>query len=116
MSIAMNLYYTGIGNNARKFAEEMEAGGTADLIRKEAGNIRYEYFLPISRPESVLLIDIWTNQAAIDRHHASPMMKTILELREKYHLTVKAERYITDENGIPKEDFRFIKESEQWRN
>lgn len=59
MSIAMNLYYTGIGDNARKFAEEMESSGTANLIRKEAGNIRYEYFLPISQPETVLLIDIW---------------------------------------------------------
>ena len=61
MSIAMNLYYTGIGDNARKFAEEMESSGTANLIRKEAGNIRYEYFLPISQPETVLLIDIWVN-------------------------------------------------------
>ena len=113
MSIAMNLYYTGIGDNARKFAEEMESSGTANLIRKEAGNIRYEYFLPISQPETVLLIDIWVNLEAIDRHHASPMMKTILDLREKYHLTVKAERYITDKNGIPKEDFNFIKKQER---
>lgn len=41
------------------------------------------------------------------------MMKTILDLREKYHLTVKAERYITDKNGIPKEDFNFIKKQER---
>lgn len=109
MSIVMNLYYTGTGDNARKFAEEMESSGTADLIRKELGNVRYEYFLPIGQPETVLLIDIWENQEAIDSHHASPMMKTVLELREKYHLTVKAERYITDENGIPEEDMNFIK-------
>lgn len=109
MSIVMNLYYTGTGNNARKFAEEMESSGIADLIRKEAGNIRYEYFLPIGQPKTVLLIDAWENQDAIDSHHASPMMKTILDLREKYQLTVRAERYITDENGIPKEDLNFIK-------
>lgn len=113
MSIAMNLYYTGTGNNARKFAEEMESSGTADLIRKEPGNVRYEYFLSMGRPETVLLIDIWENQKALDRHHMSPMMKTVLDLREKYHLTVKAERYITDENGIPKEDLNFIKTQEE---
>lgn len=44
MSIIMNLYYTGKNGNARKFAEEMESSGTADLIRKENGNERYEYF------------------------------------------------------------------------
>ena len=109
MGIAMNLYYTGTGDNARNFAEEMESSGTVDLIRKETGNIRYEYFLPIGQPETVLLIDIWENQEAIDSHHASPMMKMIAGLREKYHLSVKAERYITDENGIPEKDLNFIK-------
>lgn len=104
----MNLYYTGADDNARKFAEEMESSGTADFIRKEAGNIRYEYFLPIGRTETVLLIDAWESQEAIDSHHSSQMMQTIFKLREKYHLMVKAERYITDENGIPKEDLNFI--------
>jgi quinol monooxygenase YgiN len=31
----------------------------------------------------VLLIDSWVDQKAIDVHHASEMMKTIAELREK---------------------------------
>ena len=29
MSIVVNIYYTGTGGNARKFAEEMESSGTA---------------------------------------------------------------------------------------
>ena len=87
----------------------MESSGTADRIRREMGNVRYEYFLKIDQPETVLLIDEWENQEALDRHHASQMMEMILSLREKYHLTVKAERYVTDENGIPEEDLRFIK-------
>lgn len=59
--------------------------------------------------ETVLLIDIWKDQNSIDIHHASPMMKTITQLREKYNLHMKAERYITDENGIPDSDAAFIK-------
>ena len=43
--ITVNLYYTGKNGNARKFAEEMEQSGTADKIRSEEGNIRYEYFI-----------------------------------------------------------------------
>jgi len=31
----MNLYYTGVDGNARKFVEEMESSGTADAIRAE---------------------------------------------------------------------------------
>ena len=109
MSIVVNLYYTGVNGNARKFAEEMERSGTADLIRAENGNERYEYFFPMGDPETVLLIDMWRDQAAIDTHHASPMMDTIARLREKYDLHMRVERFVTDEGGIPDSDAKFIR-------
>ena len=95
--ITVNLYYKGINGNARAFADEMESSGIADAIRAEEGNLRYEYFQPIYDPETVLLIDSWTNQAAIDAHHASPMMRQLAELREKYDLHMTIERFISDE-------------------
>lgn len=110
MSITMNLYYTGKDGSARKFAEEMERSGTADLIRVEAGNERYDYFFPMNDPETVLLIDSWKDQASLDVHHASPMMGTIAALREKYDLHMRAERYLSDSAGIPDSDSKFIKE------
>ena len=109
MSIVVNLYYTGKNGNARRFAEEMEASGTADLVRKESGNERYTYFLSMDDPETVLLIDSWKDQESIDLHHASPMMATITQLREKYDLHMRVERYITDEDGVPSTDAQFIR-------
>lgn len=105
--ITVNLYYTGNGGNARKFAEEMEKSGTADRIRSEKGNIRYEYFFPMNDPETVLLIDAWENQEAIDAHHASPMMKTIANLREQYDLHMKVERFVSED--MPSTDERFVR-------
>ena len=84
----------------------MESSGIADAIRAEQGNLRYEYFQPIGDPETVLLIDSWTDQAAIDAHHASPMMKQLAELREKYDLHMTIERFVSDEY---KADHRFIR-------
>ena len=110
MSIMVNLYYTGTGGAARAFAREMEESGTADRVRAEAGNQRYAYFFPADDPETVLLMDVWTDQAALDRHHASPMMETIAKLREKYGLRMRAERSVTDREGIPASDRAFIKE------
>ena len=95
--ITVNLYYKGINGNARAFVEEMESSGIANAIRAEEGNLRYEYFQPIGDAETVLLIDSWTNQAAIDAHHASPMMKQLADLREKYDLHMTVERYVSDE-------------------
>ena len=110
MSITVNIYYSGANGSARRFAEEMESSGTADLIRAEKGNLRYEYFIPLANPETVLLIDSWESQKAIDAHHSSPMMGTITQLREKYDLHMKVERFISDEDGIPDTDTIFIKE------
>ena len=104
--ITVNLYYKGINGNAIAFAKEMESSGIADAIRAEEGNLRYEYFQPIDDPETVLLIDSWSDQAAIDIHHASPMMKQIAELRDKYDLHMKMERYVNDEN---KSDEKFLR-------
>lgn len=110
MSITVNIYYSGEGDNARKFAEEMVSSGVVRRIREENGNIKYEYFFPMDDENTVLLIDSWENQAAIDLHHASEMMKDITRLREKYDLKMKVERYVSDDGGIPEEDKKYIKE------
>ena len=107
MAITVNLRYTGKNGNARKFAEEMTAGGTVAAIRAETGNLRYEYYQPLDDPETILLIDSWENQEAIDIHHASPMMATIAALREKYDLHMTVERYVSAE--MPETEDKFIR-------
>ncbi len=110
MALTVNLRYTGTNGSALEFVKEMKDSGTVDLIRAEAGNLRYEYFLSLDDPETVLLIDSWENQEAIDVHHASPMMKTLFELRNKYDLHMSVERYVSDEEGMPESDKQFIRE------
>ncbi len=108
MAVTVNIYYTGENGNARKFAEEMEQSGTVAAIRAEEGNRKYEYFYPKNDPETVLLIDSWESQEAIDKHHATPMMDKITELRNKYDLHMRVERFIEDET-IPEQDKNFIR-------
>lgn len=85
----------------------MTASGTVEAIRAEEGNIRYEYYISLDDPQTVLLIDSWRDQAAIDAHHASPMMKTIASLREKYDLHMTVERFI--DAGENTADEKFIR-------
>ena len=105
--IVVNLRYQGTNGSAKAFAEEMISSGTVELIRAEPGNLRYAYYLSLGDPETVLLIDAWVDQAAIDAHHASPMMATIAALREKYDLHMTVERYVSVEEN--EEDERFIR-------
>lgn len=110
MAITVNIYYTGKPGNARKFADEMMASGIVEDIRAEIGNLRYEYFWPMENEETILLIDSWENQEALDRHHHSPVMEKIIALREKYDLHMKVERYISDAEGVPVKDQAYIRE------
>lgn len=96
MKITVNIYYAGEGDNARKFAEEMVQSGTAEKVRQEKGNLRYEYFFPMDDPNTVLLIDEWENEEAIDLHHKSEMMETIAQLRKKYKLKMRVERFVSE--------------------
>ena len=97
--ITVNLYYKGASGNARAFSEEMESSGIAAAIRAEEGNLRYEYFQPLNDPDTVLLIDSWRDQAAIDAHHVSPMMAQLATLRDKYDLHMTVERFVSEDIG-----------------
>lgn len=108
MAITINIYYKGENGNALKFAKEMLEKGIVKQIRSEKGNLKYEYFIPLEDENTILLIDSWTNQKAIDKHHQSPIMQEIIKLRNKYHLKMIVERYKPD-NNIPEYDKLFIK-------
>ncbi len=109
MAITVNIYYTGENGNAKKFAEEMVSSGVVRDIRAEAGNLRYDYFFPMQEEETVLLIDSWKDQQSLDVHHTSPMMKTIMQLREKYDLHMKVERYCSDETQTMEKEEAYIR-------
>ena len=109
MAITIQIFYTGKEGSAKRFAEEMTESGLVGEIRAETGNLRYEYFFPMDDMETVLLIDSWKDQKSLDVHHASPMMSKITELREKYDLHMKVERYLSDEVAIPTADKKFIR-------
>ena len=105
--ITINIYYSGKENAAEKFAEEMENSGLADRIRAQEGNMRYEYFKPLDDEDTILLIDSWKDQKAIDEHHKSEMMQEIIKLREKYDLHMKVERFVSQDIGS---DSKYIRE------
>lgn len=68
-AITVHIYYTGENGSAKAFVKEMLTSGLVDEIRKEKGNRRYEYFFSVEDKETVLLVDSWDNQEAIDLHH-----------------------------------------------
>ena len=85
--------YKGNNGSAKRFVDEMISSGIVEQIRKEEGNLRYEYFFPFNGDDYALLVDSWINQEALDKHHQLPLMNQIKELREKYDLHMDVEKY-----------------------
>ena len=77
----------------------MVSSGVVSDIRAEESTLRYAYFFPIDDPETVLLIDQWKDQASLDAHHKSEMMGKIAELRKKYRLRMRVERFSSIDNA-----------------
>lgn len=96
MSLTVLITYTGPHDHAQQFMKDMIAQGIVDKIRAQAGNERYEYFIPVDDPHSILLIDRWTDQTALDLHHKSEIMTEIATLRKKYRLKMHVETYRTN--------------------
>lgn len=94
--LTINIYYK--GEHAIDFMNEMETSGIADSIRAKSGCLRYDYFIPTKDNSTVLLIDSWSDQKALDEHHKSDLMPRIAELREKYDVHMTVERYIGEES------------------
>lgn len=111
MAITIHIYYTGKNQDAKKFAKEMVDSGLVHAIRNEEGNLQYQYFYSIEDPETILLIDCWKDQAALDFHHHSEMMTKIAALRNKYNLTMKVQRFIDDPTDSS-QDEKYIQKGE----
>ena len=109
MPITIHIFYSGAPGKAAAFAREMTESGRVAAIRAEAGNLRYQYFTPLEDPNTVLLIDAWADQHALDVHHASPVMAEIAQLRDRYDLHMQVERYVTDESGEGDGDSVFLR-------
>lgn len=102
MNITFNIYYKSNNGQAKKFAEEMISSGIVSEIRSKKGNLRYDYFYPIDDNETVLLIDTWESEDALDEHHKSATMDKIVALRNKYDLHMNVEKYIHNEDNMEK--------------
>lgn len=104
--LTVNIYYK--GDDALDFMREMESSGIADAIRAKKGCLRYDYFISVNDDKTVLLIDSWSDQSALDEHHKSDLMPKIAKLREKYDVHMTVERFISDDSDSTN-DLKYIR-------
>ena len=81
------------GEKANDFASEMERSGLRAAVLAEEGCMQYDYYLPLTEKDCVLLIEHWHDQAALDKHTAGEPMAKLKSLKANYDLTADVTRY-----------------------
>ena len=93
MNVVINVHYKGSGGSARRFVEDMVSEGVLEAVRAEDGCIGYEYFVSFDDPESIVLIEHWRDEAALEAHACSENMKRISLLKDRHGLSSAIEKF-----------------------
>ena len=93
MGVVINVHYRGNGGSARRFVEDMVSEGVLGAVHAEDGCIGYEYFVSFEDPDSIVLIEHWRDEAALDAHTRSENMRRIGSLKDRHCLSATVEKF-----------------------
>ncbi|MBQ1520855.1 MAG: antibiotic biosynthesis monooxygenase [Clostridia bacterium] len=91
--IVLNVTYKCRPGMREEFLESIITEGIDDASRAEAGNIKYDYYLPFDGGDELLLVEKWRDEAALSAHSAAPHFARFGELKPIYVLETVVERY-----------------------
>lgn len=84
MMLGINVTYTMKPGGRAGFLAGIAACGVQAEVRREAGCLQYDYFLPVGDEDSLLLMEKWTSREAQKVHLTQPHMAKIAALKEQF--------------------------------
>ena len=64
-----------------------------EKTRRENGNYKYDYYIPLDRDNTIFLLEQWENTASIDAHCTQPHYLQMGEIKKKYVTATVIVRY-----------------------
>ena len=55
-----------------------------EACRKEAGNLQYDYYLPIDQDDDLFLLEKWRDAEAVSVHNSLPHYARLQDLKGQY--------------------------------
>ena len=92
-SIVWHVTYTCKAGMAEAFVRAMKESGLQAAVREEDGCLQYDYHISCEKADTVLLVEHWRDQAAVQQHGASENMAKIKALKEVYVDHTEIARY-----------------------
>ena len=75
------------------FLREIMAEGIDAASRAEAGNIAYDYYVPVDRDSDLFLVEKYVDADAVAAHVRQTHTAKLVELKEKYVSDMTLEKY-----------------------
>ena len=91
--IVLNVTYKCRPGMREAFLEAILREGIDEASRAEAGNLKYDYYLPFDGGDELLLVEKWRDETALSAHGKTPHLFRLRELKAEYVTETVIERY-----------------------
>lgn len=92
--IVLNVTYQCKPDLREAFLERILAEGIDEKSRSEAGNLKYDYYIPFDDGgDELLLVEKWRDEAALKAHAETPHYARLKELKPTYVTETVVERF-----------------------
>ncbi len=93
--IVLNVTYKCKPEMVPEFLEAIITEGIDEASRSEAGNIKYDYYIPADGSDELLLVEKWQDAEALAEHGKQPHFARLGALKPEFVLDTVIERYKT---------------------
>ena len=91
--IILNVTYKCKPGMREEFLNAIRAEGLDAACRAEAGNLKYDYYLPADGSDELLLVEKWRDAEALALHGKEPHFARIGALKPQYVIDTLIERF-----------------------
>ena len=94
--IVLNVTYKCKPGKREAFLKMIAAEGIDAATRAEAGNIRYDYFIPTDGSDDLFLLEKWRDADALAEHGTQPHIARLKTFKAEYVDDTIIEKYIVE--------------------
>ena len=91
--IVLNVTYKCKAGKREAFLEMIVTEGIDAACRAEAGNIRYDYFIPTDGSDDLFLLEKWRDADALAEHGKQPHLARLKEIKAGFVVDTIIEKY-----------------------
>ena len=82
--ILIRVAYHTLPGKRDAFAARIVEDGIMEATRQEAGNLAYDFSIPLDKKDVVELLEMWESQEAVEVHCTQPMFLHLRHMKQDY--------------------------------